>query len=597
MKREKRKKEHKATVLSKLSLIVFGIILCLFCMELVMRISGAAFFAVQDIYNKIDRDFKDNYIILCVGESITAFGADKSYPRQLETILNDHSVDKKFKVINKGVPATNSSAIYAQLPQYLEEYKPDIVTIMMGVNDNAINPVDLHPEKSSKFGLLQNLRVYKMFKHFTKTLHLKKKNNYAKQIEENRFYDQQTEIPITNEEVKLKQYLLSNPYDIWKYYDLSQYYMKAGQYEQAFPILLQAMNIDSTNVGVLLDLAICYKKRGDFESAQEHFKRVQQLYPDNKWAYLESGRAYMQEGQHEKAKQVYEQLIEIKPDLDVAYLELGNCVRIEGNYEKARKLVEKAIELNPNNDAAWLELGWTNKYLADYKKAKECMAKAIQLNKNNIRAYFSLGWLYINKDELKQAESTFLQALDIDNTDEQILMGLATCYMLTKEYDKAEEVYENILSNNPNNKKAFGGLALLYTQQGKSRLAKDYSATGNQKNDDWFTLTTQNNYKKMINLLNQKGITAVCVAYPNQTSIPLKHIFQDQNHITFVDNKKSFEQAIKKDGYAEYFIDTFAGDFGHCTAKGNRLLAENIAEAILKDARFSDSSGLTRRMQ
>jgi hypothetical protein len=27
----------------------------------------------------------------------------------------------------------------------------------------------------------------------------------------------------------------------------------------------------------------------------------------------------------------------------------------------------------------------------------------------------------------------------------------------------------------------------------------------------------------------------------------------------------------------------FAGDFGHCTDKGNRLLAENIATVILKE--------------
>jgi len=40
---------------------------------------------------------------------------------------------------------------------------------------------------------------------------------------------------------------------------------------------------------------------------------------------------------------------------------------------------------------------------------------------------------------------------------------------------------------------------------------------------------------------------------------------------------------LKKISYNDYFTDMFAGDFGHCTRKGNRLLAENIANVILKE--------------
>jgi hypothetical protein len=66
--------------------------------------------------------------------------------------------------------------------------------------------------------------------------------------------------------------------------------------------------------------------------------------------------------------------------------------------------------------------------------------------------------------------------------------------------------------------------------------------------------------------------------------LPLKKIFQIQEGIIFVDNEQIFKKAVKKSGYKEYFIDMFAGDFGHCTEKGNRLLAENIANVILKEA-------------
>jgi len=50
-----------------------------------------------------------------------------------------------------------------------------------------------------------------------------------------------------------------------------------------------------------------------------------------------------------------------------------------------------------------------------------------------------------------------------------------------------------------------------------------------------------------------------------------------------VDNEKMFNEGVKREGYDEYFNDCFAGDFGHCTPKGNRLLAENIAGVILTE--------------
>jgi hypothetical protein len=64
---------------------------------------------------------------------------------------------------------------------------------------------------------------------------------------------------------------------------------------------------------------------------------------------------------------------------------------------------------------------------------------------------------------------------------------------------------------------------------------------------------------------------------------PLKRIFERDKDIVFVDNEGIFKEALKKAGYKEYFRDMFAGDFGHCTQKGNALLAENIADVILRE--------------
>jgi hypothetical protein len=64
---------------------------------------------------------------------------------------------------------------------------------------------------------------------------------------------------------------------------------------------------------------------------------------------------------------------------------------------------------------------------------------------------------------------------------------------------------------------------------------------------------------------------------------PLKRIFEKDKGVIFVDNEQVFKEAVRESGYKEYFTDMFGGDFGHCTQKGNELLAQNIADVILRE--------------
>ena len=72
--------------------------------------------------------------------------------------------------------------------------------------------------------------------------------------------------------------------------------------------------------------------------------------------------------------------------------------------------------------------------------------------------------------------------------------------------------------------------------------------------------------------------------YPVRQLEPLKEIFEEYDGIIFVDNERIFKEALKKSSRTEYFEDMFGADFGHCTQKGNCLLAQNIADVIIREA-------------
>ena len=117
---------------------------------------------------------------------------------------------------------------------------------------------------------------------------------------------------------------------------------------------------------------------------------------------------------------------------------------------------------------------------------------------------------------------------------------------------------------------------------GDSRLSSEWDKKA--KKVFHYLPVTIDNYKKLKAILDKRGITYVCVQYPMLDIRPLKQIFQGHEEgIVFVDNEKTFKDALQHALYKDYFSDAFAGDFGHCTKKGHRLLASNVARVISKE--------------
>jgi len=81
--------------------------------------------------------------IVCLGGSSTwgypLEDTSRIYPALLERNLNEHYGDEKFEVINAGVGGYTSFQIFMYLKDSLLEYKPDIVTLSVGANDNNNN--------------------------------------------------------------------------------------------------------------------------------------------------------------------------------------------------------------------------------------------------------------------------------------------------------------------------------------------------------------------------------------------------------------------------------------------------------------------------
>ncbi len=68
--------------------------------------------------------------------------------------------------------------------------------------------------------------------------------------------------------------------------------------------------------------------------------------------------------------------------------------------------------------------------------------------------------------------------------------------------------------------------------------------------------------------------------YPTRPIETLYNIFDDPSNIIFVSNQ-NFADLVKNEGYDKYFLDNFARNFGHTTPLGSKIIAENVAKAII----------------
>ena len=136
-----------------------------------------------------------------------------------------------------------------------------------------------------------------------------------------------------------------------------------------------------------------------------------------------------------------------------------------------------------------------------------------------------------------------------------------------------------------NDGRALGALLMICEEMGKPELAKEYAEKAYRKRimPSRYGSIAVDNYHKLKEILDKRRIKLVCVQYRMRDVEPLKKIFEKDKGVIFVNNEGIFKTAVKKAGYKEYFRDMFAGDFGHCTPKGNMLLAQNIADVILRE--------------
>jgi hypothetical protein len=155
------------TALGNLALAVLGTVVAMLLLEGVLQVGA--------LYTRATRLsgprtwLRSGQRVVALGDSNT-YGffldspAAEAYPMQFQTLWNARAPQRQIEVLNLGVPGMNSSKLRTALPDLIRTLRPQIVTIMVGVNDFWIAPADESDDGRGLFDTLwRRSRVFRFF--------------------------------------------------------------------------------------------------------------------------------------------------------------------------------------------------------------------------------------------------------------------------------------------------------------------------------------------------------------------------------------------------------------------------------------------------
>jgi tetratricopeptide (TPR) repeat protein len=257
-------------------------------------------------------------------------------------------------------------------------------------------------------------------------------------------------------------------------------------------------------------------------------------------------------------------------------------------YNLKDKLNSQDIEFTDEDKKSYtsnnslIELGKKYRNLGDLEKSEIFLLKALEMDPDDNFIYEELGWLYTSKENPEEALKMFEKAIELNPKKEWIYIGLGWNYDKMGEFRKAEEMYKKAIKINPDNLWIYTSLLRNYENQNKSRSEFGLRGIKVEKKN---ISTTYYHYKLLYKTLSNQGIKLVVMQYPLRDIQEFKNFFSEeqQKDIIFVENRDNFEKVLENASYEDLFIDRFAGDFGHCTVRGNKLIAENVADILLEE--------------
>jgi len=321
----------------KVVVALLGTFVALLCLECGLRLCGIEFRRHLTVHNLHRLDSNPDQVVLCLGESTTAMGGETSYPRQLDTLLNERGDGRTFGVANGGIGGANSTVILTHLDTLMKLYQPDVVVAMMGIND-SLDP-DIAREGFGEVRGLDHLRIYRLVKLLTGPM------RYRSQMRLYPPVPADEDGSVIPHEAAFRD--LSGKLDEggWLCHQ-ARLHHQLGRTERATALLTEALEIDPTNPELYVELGRYQHARGLDEEARSLLSEAVRVAPQSAVGPMALGWYWEQKGRWVEAEDAYRLASKRAPSWVEVHRRLAHVAEQMGDIERAERLLLRTFEFD-----------------------------------------------------------------------------------------------------------------------------------------------------------------------------------------------------------------------------------------------------------
>ncbi len=228
--------------------------------------------------------------------------------------------------------------------------------------------------------------------------------------------------------------------------------IEQDRFEQAIPLLDNAVSINPVNILALYNLAYCHyelaKVQTDSKQTIAHlrraemlFERVQNLNPNFILTYFKLGKIALLLQEPEKAAAYYRMGLEYEPGNAALIFNLARIYDTGNQSDMALAYYQKALDIDPDFIYAYNNMGLLYEQKKDYRSAEKAYQAALKKDKTYNYARLNLGNLYSTLNRPEEARGLFKEALKYEPDNAWAHLYLGNQYIVEENYQQAVNHY------------------------------------------------------------------------------------------------------------------------------------------------------------
>ncbi len=540
-------KTEPPSILKKLLALAAGVTACFLILETGLRLAGWTCSTSQWLGNEFRRHAKTDWTLVCFGESMTA-GA---YPAVLQNALAARYPGLRFTVVDKGLESTDSSYILDEIGPALDQYHPDFVLVMTGIND-TFDPrlYNRNSDRQARWPWYTRLGTYRLTR-FLWQMHLREIwTVHTRSLASAAPSSEQAPPP----PAAAGEYPAVDWIGLHRFAARQEFTFLTPPYTPSPQASADGeADLPDPQMTTRIDQAAALVRQARFSEAEALYlpligRHAAQFCNMNGYGTLL--QAYFEERQ--------------KPDADgEAFL---------------KRMLQRVVEARPGESRVY-DVYCHQWLIGDPEKALRFLRPVIARFPGPLDYVEAM--ILCKQDRLDEAqrclETSFARA---PSPDSRTVFDLISIYTRLLQDDRIIELVPKALALAPNannRNRLYANLAMAYQHRGRPELARHYRGLA----DSGFSAGTWDVYRRIVGKALARRVRVVCLQYPMLSADPLRRIAElFPGRVSVVDNEKSFLDGVAARGYPYYFRDLFGGLFGHLTPEGCNLLVANILRAI-----------------